>query len=186
MRQQVETSDDPILREMVRATTNSAGPAAVALCRFEGGPRDDDDASRRRAAWRPQALREGGPRAAGGMRLRNSKPRSAQKLHHIEVATGDVREGLTLLMEDCSEAAAPAAAPESRRLDALADLQTEMAAVANGADASKIKRKFRAYVKRARLAHRDEVEQELGAQIKKSCCVCRSRGARRRNISSFR
>ena len=65
----------------------------------------------------------------------------------IDVATGDIREGLSLLLEDCAEASAPAAAPESRRLDALADLQNEMAAVANGADASKIKRKFRAYAK---------------------------------------
>ena len=87
------------------------------------------------------------------------------------MATGDIREGLTLLLEDCAEATAPAAAPESRRLDALADLQTEMAAVANGADASKIKRKFRAYAKRARLAHRDEVEQEL-AQIKQQVAAC--------------
>ena len=161
VRQQVDSLNDPILREMVRAPQIAQDRRRSLCAALKADLRDDDDASRRRAA---RGLKLYAKEAQ--CQLIDAPPELREKIRTeitslIDVATGDIREGLTLLLEDCSETSAPAAAPESRRLDALADLQNEMAAVANGADASKIKRKFRAYAKRARLAHRDEVVEPL-------------------------
>jgi len=171
VRQQVESLNDPILREMVRAPQIAQDRRRSLCAALKADLREDNDDAKRRAA---RGLKLYAKEAH--VQLVDAPPELREKIRTevnslIEVATGDVREGLSLLLEDCSEVAAPAAAPESRRLDALADLQNEMAAVANGADASKVKRKFRAYAKRARLAHRDEVEREL-AQIKRQVAQC--------------
>ena len=171
VRQQVESLNDPILREMVRAPQIAQDRRRSLCAALKADLRDDDDGAKRRAA---RGLKLYATEAHVQLVDAPSELRAKIRTEItslIEVATGDVREGLSLLLEDCAEATAPAAAPESRRLDALADLQNEMAAVANGADASKVKRKFRAYAKRARLAHRDEVEREL-AQIKKQVAAC--------------
>ena len=120
VRRQVESLNDPILREMVRAPQIAQDRRRSLCAALKADLRDDDDASRRRAA---RGLKLYAKEAQ--CQLIDAPPELREKIRAeinqlIEVATGDVREGLSLLLEDCSEAAAPAAAPESRRLDALA------------------------------------------------------------------
>lgn len=162
-RAQVQTLDVPLLRELVRAPSIAQDRRRSLYAALRADLNEATEAAKHRAAqgFRRYAQEAQHELAAAPATLVQAIRKEIASLK--KGATGAIKEGLATLLEDCGAAHAPAAAPEAKRRDALMDLQTELTNVVSGDvhATEQIKGKFRAYARRARLAHRDDVAQEL-------------------------